>query len=262
MVKGTLQQRLEQEFQLYAENNTDSDPTLFSENSIGSFRFTGADLLRLHSLHDLLQLYGVKLNTESVEAAASLFVKSYAKMLCGALFGMSVLNDYVSLSLANMGLEMNQAGNMRVTYSTSVPASILDHTQTRDQVLRDLFAGNLQPMIQALFENTGIHQEILWENVFIYVQYYYDMWTKEAVSESIRSRITDDHFYITKLAAPELFGEMQGNPLQIMGIAPCTRGTETPSLRIRKTCCLRYVISDGICCKTCPRQNYCERFPE
>ncbi|UUZ90560.1 (2Fe-2S)-binding protein [Paenibacillus sp. P25] len=216
-----------------------------------TFGISGKEPLTEEGLQEALRLFGEGLGSNAFKATASVFTKYYAKKLCGVLYGMSVLNEGLSLPLHGLVLEFGQAPDfsLRPVSPSLIPCPSGDRATWRKWILQSLFAENLTLLFEELARQTCVHRDILWENALVYIRHYYGVWTEEAASAEDRRRIADDYRYLTAEAEAGLFG------IGSQPFAPYDTTLAPGYKPMRKTCCMRYLLPEAACCKTCPRRS-------
>lgn len=126
-------------------------------------------------------------------------------------------------------------------------APLDNRTVWREEVVKQIFAEQLAPLLQHLAAAGPVSMAVLWENIMVRIAPLYAPGTEESGQEQ-QQRMSEDFTYLTKIAPGSLFG-MRSNPL--------TRFTEhhdgvhvAKSKRI--TCCFYYRMSGEYCVK-CPK---------
>ncbi|SFE51525.1 Ferric iron reductase protein FhuF, involved in iron transport [Paenibacillus catalpae] len=187
--------------------------------------------------------------------AASMLVKRMGRLLVApVLSAMSYHNQGIGMKLENcrlFHLDDSSAGTT-FPFMTLSDISITapdDHPREtwRAEVIRQLFADRLTPLMKHIAEAGSVSMAILWENVMVRIApvYAHD----ENQDEEWNQRVRDDFFFLANEASGELYG-MRKNP-----IASFTETREDDRLTGRSkrlTCCLYYQMAPEYCLK-CPK---------
>lgn len=175
-----------------------------------------------------------KLAAPSLEVAASLFSKYYARACCLPLYLWSRHGLMLPVRLTDIFLCLTDEAP-KFSFLPPLEAS----PTGRVQLLNALCLHNWQPFVSQLMLVTGLREQLLWENFFVYVRHYYEEWLGvEADNPVQQRRLREDYAALTYffqaklLRAPEM---------------------EDSLCFYRKTCCYRYQLPEGQCCKICPR---------
>ncbi|NBI29887.1 siderophore-iron reductase FhuF [Chengkuizengella marina] len=216
----------------------------------------GKDLIDEQRLKTWLFRFAEQIKTEDLAAAASIFSKYYAHMMCAIPFIMSFYRKPIATDLKNITIYYV---NKNTPYIYIVPSAWIEKSENiftdRDNTLSTLFKNNLQPFFALLNQMTNLKTLILWENVLVYIDYLYKEGLKMVEDHSTRNLIEQDYLYITQNAKPELFGINSTNPLSIDGKMIDHPEQKGESYRIRKTCCLKYRTMEQTHCRNCPIAN-------
>ncbi|MEW9673067.1 (2Fe-2S)-binding protein [Ammoniphilus sp. 3BR4] len=142
---------------------------------------------------------------------------------------------------------------MRLTNWQATQPTDGDRHVWRDQVIRNIFAGNIAKIWRSICKAADIPIAVLWENTAIYVYWLYEKRMGEGASEQQKVRIHEDFQYLLHEAPASLFGDTE-NPLKKYNSPKCTISTSDQPVRIRKTCCFYYKVSSSEnYCSTCPK---------
>lgn len=193
---------------------------------------------------------------------ASQFSKRYAFLTVGpSLYSMTMYNKGLDLSIENCHIESvdhNESwiSNMRLTDLKVIEITNEKRYEWRDEVIRNIFAGNLAKIWRSISKASNIPMSILWENTAIRVYSLYEKRIGEGASRQEKSRIQEDFEYLISHAPATLFGETE-NPLARYYGPKSTISSSNQAVRIRNTCCLYYEVStNGSYCSTCPKVKY------
>lgn len=190
----------------------------------------------------------------------SLFAKRYSFLtIASSLYAMSVYNKGLDYSIENCHIESYHQGQtwlpkVRLAdWQFSEPAEG-SRNEWRDQIIHNVFAGNLAKAWSFLSESASISKAVLWENTAVCLYWMYEKKFGEGAGDDQKSRIQKDFEYLLNIAPAHLFGETK-NPLTTFDSPKLvTCASETP-IRIRKTCCYYYLTSDEPedYCSICPK---------
>ncbi len=226
------------------------------------FQFLGADLLNKEKWGSIVSIMEANFETSSPKVIDSLFAKYYSYLVVsGALYCMSRLNEGIDFSLKNVILETGQEWEPILNLNTmdSIPFENSNRDTWREKVIYSIFAENLHPVFKMLVDESGIDRSTLWAHVSYGIHYLYEKWIKEAESLVTKERLQADFLFVTKAANPNLFGRNRVNPLNLQFTVIDHPILSGETLRLRKKCCLRYLLPEGVCCTTCPRLKEEER---
>ncbi|MEI2398169.1 IucA/IucC family C-terminal-domain containing protein [Paenibacillus phytohabitans] len=121
-----------------------------------------------------------------------------------------------------------------------------DREAWREEVIKEIFAVQLTPLLQTLAAIGPVPMAVLWENIMVRIAPLYSPGTDESGQD--RQRMQADFAFLTRTAPGELFGPRRN---------PFTRFTEhndetTVAKNKRSTCCFYYRMS-GEYCRKCPK---------
>ncbi|MEK5024335.1 (2Fe-2S)-binding protein [Paenibacillus sp. FSL M7-1046] len=121
-----------------------------------------------------------------------------------------------------------------------------DREVWRQEVVEEIFAVRLAPLLQTLAAIGPVSIAVLWENIMVRIAPLYSPGADESRQE--RQRMHADFTFLTRMAPGQLFGERRN---------PFTRFTENNDLvqvakNKRITCCFYYRMSGEYCVK-CPK---------
>lgn len=228
-----------------------------------AFSIPFADLLNQEKCQHYLRGVGDIFETTSETATVSLFAKRYAYLVVASgLYAMSLFNKGLNVTLENGWIESSYQGETwlpkarLLNTEISMPQAGL-RKEWRDQIIQQMFAGNLSRVWNALPKTFKISKAVLWENTAIYVYWLYEKKYAEGASSEQRKQIEEDYHYLLHDAPADLFGESR-NPLQqFNNPKTITSESDTP-IRVRKTCCYYYLTSDepNDYCSTCPKRRH------
>ncbi|MGG1676908.1 siderophore-iron reductase FhuF [Neobacillus sp. NRS-1170] len=209
--------------------------------------FNVADLLEEQYLKLFIANLADSIGAPNEKAAASIFIKRYAFVAVLSLYAMSVWNKKINVSLSNIEMESPEKGNDWLPSFLLMDEKEQDwngnaRAEWRKDIINELFAKNIFPIIDKLEKTFGISKLILWENIAVYIFWLYESELKDSKNSSVQS----DFRYLIFEAEGALFGRYKGNPLQKY------YAEKIDNVRMRKTCCFSYQLAAGKRCKTCP----------
>jgi ferric iron reductase protein FhuF len=230
-----------------------------SEDMIDAVKLLDEKLL-LSNLNTLKS----QISASSLVTAASQFSKRYAFLLTTVgLYTMTMWNKGLNLSLEHTLLTLPKKDNgdfpkVTVDDSSLFLADEAHRKAWRDVLIKTIFSGNLSKVWKSLHAVSKVPMPILWENTAVYIFWLYETkMREEGTNQEVSQRIKEDLHYLVTEAAGELFGEKE-NPLTKYYTKNCTKFCNEEPMRMRKTCCLYYQLTDkenAVYCKTCPKQK-------
>lgn len=207
--------------------------------------FCVGELLDETYLRFFMKKLANEIGAPSEKAAASIFIKRYAFIAVISLYSMTVWNKKFNLTLDHIYMEAAETGkdwlpNFSMKDFTVQAFETGNREEWREDVLTDLFANNIGPLIRKMEKTFGISSLILWENIAVYLFWLYET--------ELVDREKDDYQFLFLKAKGNLFGCANGNPLQMY----VTVKDKDSGIRMRKTCCFSYQLPAGKRCRTCP----------
>ncbi len=188
----------------------------------------------------------------NLAVASSLFVKRYCFVVLITLFSMSALNKRLDCSFENISIQTLDDKDslwlpsikLKRLNVTEIPH--WDRAKWRNELLSDIFRGHIEVLFNNLNKVSKLSKFIMWENMFVYIQWMYKNLLEDTNFRDRKQMIEDDFNYIIKECNGQLFGAYAENPFLKFNVKPCSNN-------IRKTCCLSYLTeSKGSFCNTCP----------
>lgn len=237
----------------------------FSTDPLEEQSTLGKDLLQEDSLVELLQQLGQTVKSSVSIEVASLFSKYYSHIVAtGPLYAMSHFNTAVDVSLSQIHMESSPKWKPLIRiHSTENCVSVFSSSERhllREKVLKDVFLNNLVKVFNQLENCTGVKKSLLWANSAFSIHYYYERWIEDEKDPSLKKQISEDFAFVTQYAKAQIFGEELNNPLDIQ-FDRIPHPLENDKLfRLRKKCCLRYLLPESAPCTTCPRLTEAERL--
>ncbi|MCM3626813.1 ferric iron reductase [Paenibacillus glycanilyticus] len=187
--------------------------------------------------------------------ASSMLVKRLGRLLVApVLSAMSYYNQGMGIKLEHCQLFHADASAAGTTFPF---ATLTDVTVTtpdahrretwRAEVLHQLFAERLTPLMRNIAEAGSVSMAILWENVMVRIAPVFACDKNQ--DEEWNQRVREDFFFLAREAPGELFG-MRKNPLA--SFAETRDGCQLAGRSRRLTCCLYYQMAPEYCLK-CPK---------
>ncbi|OMC78634.1 ferric iron reductase [Paenibacillus odorifer] len=190
-----------------------------------------------------------------MQVAASMLAKRIGYLwIAPMLTAMTLHNREVSIPLENCFLYHPASpafkGDTRFPFlalnglrATAAPE---DREAWREEIVEEIFAVRLAPLLHTLAAIGPVSMAVLWENIMVRIAPLYSPGTGELGQE--RQRIQADFAFLTRIAPGQLFGARRN---------PFTRFTENNDLapvakKKRITCCFYYRMSAEYCGK-CPK---------
>lgn len=244
-----------------------------AESSDRKHSISSRDLLNKQRCVEYLEQLGVMYESPSISVTASTFSKRYAFLIVSpALYALTMYNKGFDLSIDNCNVEsayrngdswqpnlrlghvgMTEPGGVSRDEWCEAQPDGRNRAEWRDEMIRSIFAGHLAAVWRSISKAARIPLTTLWENTAIFVYVLYEKRMAEAASAEEKLRRQEDFEYLIHDAPASLFGEKQ-NPLAAYYSPKCEVPGSAEPIRMRKTCCLYYKLSDGgeDYCPTCP----------
>jgi ferric iron reductase protein FhuF len=218
------------------------------------------ELLESEYLTAFLSNIQIKMNAPDLLVAGSMFAKRYGFFAALSLYSMTMLNKKLDTAINNVSLDVNEEGDIWLpTFifqeSTVKIPQLGKRNEWRDQAISAIFKDNINPVIDQLAKVTKLSKQILWENIAIYIFWFYERLLEENDTDEVIERIRADFSYVVEKASGELFGSYRANPLQKFYRKKVKLPESDQEVRIRTTCCLYYKTNkEQVKCNTCPLQ--------
>ncbi|PLS02630.1 siderophore-iron reductase FhuF [Neobacillus cucumis] len=215
--------------------------------------FMVKDLLKDEYLKDFLKKLTAILGAPNEKATASIFIKRYAFVAVMSLYTMTAWNKRLDVSLSNIKMESPKTGedwlpSFSLVNDKLQPWDGTKRPHWRQDIVKSLFAENLELLIRKLEKTVGISRLILWENIAVYLFWLFEKELKDHPS----AHVLDDFNYMLFQAEGGLFGTYKRNPLLRYYGMKTNMVEWNEEVRIRSTCCFSYQLPAGKRCKTCP----------
>ncbi|MNZ67979.1 Ferric iron reductase FhuF-like transporter [compost metagenome] len=200
------------------------------------------------------------LNSPSAMITASQFAKRYAFLTAApVLYAMTLYNKGLNLSIDNCHIESIEGAaswqsNIRLSDArVTSPETREQRYAWRDDVISNLFAGNLAKIWRSMSRAANVPMAIMWENTAVRVYSLYEKKIVAGASAEEKLRIQEDFDYLLHKAPAVLYGDTR-NPIARFYVPSPKAAASNPSVRVRKTCCYYYKVSSPEeYCTTCPK---------
>ncbi len=200
------------------------------------------------------------LGAPNPKITASLLCKRLAFLFTAApLVSMTLFNHALDLSVGNVILEFrhDRMWQSRLpllqlqTDRLNTEQRGVDRDAWRERILRQLFAGNLSKVWDALKTSSGVSSAILWENLAVRIFSLYERRMQSlATTDAEGVHIEDDFDYIIRRAPGEIFG-LSRNPLTRFHLPLTAHAGKR--VRFRRTCCFYFRATlPPEYCSVCP----------
>mgnify|MGYP001362137700 CR=1 FL=1 len=226
--------------------------------------------IELHSLQDetvllhYLENLGPHIGSPNVKVTSSIFVKRYAFLAVIYLYALTAWNKKLDVSFENVILQtkMEEEAWLPTFYfkNLGVKEAPQDRRQWRDEALKELFSDHIHVLINRLSKVTKQSQQILWENISLYIFWLYETVLSKTVDAELLNRGNQDFHYLVQEATGTVFGNHPVNPIKRFYENKRDNHELQEEVRVRKTCCLTYLLKGKKkFCKTCPLMNKSRR---
>src|SRR5690625_4648852 len=189
-----------------------------------------------------------KIGTPNFRVVASMLTKRMAFYAVIHLYAMTVLEkrlcinpDHVQLinDLSSLWLPDFYFGEMKVEEVGE------DRSQPRDEMMQHVFRDVLTPVVQLLSKQVKLPERVMWENIVNYIFWLYEDIIPTVHAAELKKRAREDFDYIIHKAHGNLFGSYESNPLTPFDRDLVFNETLNEPVRIRKTCCLAYLLDEN-----------------
>lgn len=229
---------------------------IFNKDMGNTSSLEAAELLDENKLTAYLESAKTNMNAPNMTVAASLFSKRYSYLtLVPALYAMSRYNKFLDVSINNLeiidGFEQDiWMPRLFVKDQMIVTAnSDQERAECQLQFVQQLFSQHLNAVWDVLAKVGKVSKQTLWENTAVYI-----FWLYESVLSELAAATANKDFQFLLFEAEGLyFGNYTSNPL--LSFYTDKRELDGAQIRIRKTCCLSYKISENYICNTCPKKS-------
>lgn len=175
----------------------------------------------------------------------------------------SIVNDggtrFPFLAMGGLQVEVNAKdpanvntnANTKTTANTNANATasasaLVGREMWRKEVVEELFAVQLAPVLHTLAKIGPVSKAVLWENIMVRIAPLYS--GRVEVPDQDKERVQADFTFLTQTASGDLFGERRN---------PFTRFTEheedTPVAKGKRITCCYYYRMSGEYCGKCPK---------
>jgi ferric iron reductase protein FhuF len=207
-------------------------------------------------LRHLVQVVADQGGNTFLPSAASMMTKQLARQFCSILKAMSMHGMAFDLDPAKVWVAASTERPFTLIIPVLHSSTSMEHTELRYETIRNLYGGLAAPLIASIHDTYQLKTSLLWENLLIYIDYYYKEWINLSKAESERnvtviSTLEDDYRYLVQDSQYPFQnkGKVIEHPLH-----------PGESFKIRGSCCLRFRLPDGRRCTTCPGLKHDERI--
>ncbi|PPA70613.1 hypothetical protein [Jeotgalibacillus proteolyticus] len=196
----------------------------------------------LQDLTLIQQLQGApKLNV-----TGSLAVKRLSFIYLGALLAYYRSGEHWDLAASSVQIAHDKESVFQLKLYTAEVSLSRTSPQNWMEPVKDNFINWLKPLVEAVERVTKVNQIILWENVFIYLKWFYEV-LAPSLSELEENEWKNQW---EEIVSESFFGEDTPNPFAYLNKTKAKRTMEDGK-RVRHTCCYKYRLPGGKNCKTC-----------
>ncbi|MBP1905779.1 ferric iron reductase protein FhuF [Paenibacillus turicensis] len=147
---------------------------------------------------------------------------------------------------ANVNTNTKTSANTNAN-AAAISSDLVDREMWRKEVIEEMFAVQLAPVLHTLAKIGPVSKAVLWENIMVRIAPLYS--GRVEVADQDKERVQADFAFLTQTASGDLFGERRN---------PFTRFTDlredTPVAKSNRiTCCYYYRMSGEYCVK-CPKK--------
>jgi ferric iron reductase protein FhuF len=209
------------------------------------------DLLNEDKCLSFLQQQMIEIKAPNLSVTASMLSKRYAYLVVSStLYSMVEFNCALHMPVKACALSKERKLCIQANMCKWQEIKSMDRELWRENVLLDLFASHITPVLEMLKKTSRIPSSILWENVAIRINSIYRK-TLAKELDSVKIERLNSDFNFLKNASGDLFN-LNENPIkQYLKI-----GDELKLNPCRKTCCLYHKLKvdvEGIgYCDNCP----------
>lgn len=211
-------------------------------------------LLIKQNLIDYITWYKSYIQAPNHFVSASQIVKRYGFLLCiPSLAAMTLFSKRLNVAPNNCHIEPEIQGEhwlprLRLEKQIAQENQFKTRKEWVEFCLRHIFREHLTKVIGLTSETFNIPQQILWENVAIYVFWLYENALKQ--TKEIKDSVIEEDFRLILNAPGEVFGTSQ-NPLSPFFTSKTI--DDENEIRFRQTCCFAYELPNLGFCQTCPK---------
>ncbi|MFD1706453.1 IucA/IucC family C-terminal-domain containing protein [Siminovitchia sediminis] len=204
-----------------------------------------SSLLDLKKLPETLLMLTGRIGAPNACVTSSILIKRMAFYAVIHIYAMTALGKKLKTEPSKLKLidsaqdDLWLPGFFMNPLEAEDPGENRDHW--RDSIIREVFADGLTPLIYLLKEQTRLKEEVMWENIAVYVH-----WIFKEIEENhqLGEQAAKDRQYIFLEAPGKLFGTVH-NPLTSFFQL---------SKKGRVTCCLSFMLRnrEKKKCAACP----------
>ncbi|WP_409251898.1 IucA/IucC family C-terminal-domain containing protein [Bacillus sp. SCS-153A] len=216
-------------------------------------------LMNPQGLEAFLHDYSGRIGSADKKVLSSLLFKRYAFLAVISLFSFSAFNKKLNVSPENVFLADGEKNGLWLPgfYFEDQAAQpvVEEREKVRKEVAVEVFRNHLFPLMKTVKKVSGLSTMIAWENVAVYMFWIYEGLIEEKELQHVRARMEGDFKWLLDEGNAELFGSSRRNPLARYYSKKQYVAEQDSELRVRKTCCFSYQLTDGegSRCKTCPQ---------
>ncbi|MFD2672733.1 (2Fe-2S)-binding protein [Marinicrinis sediminis] len=219
-------------------------------------------------LRELATWYQHAHQFKSLASASSQVSKYLARHSCAVFFMVSVLRMTEPFHPASWYIRWDQQYHypqLLVVKPESPALSEPGEAQPRsgEQTLQELFQYWLIPLVERISAMTRLKTDLLWENIFVYIRFYYLRFLESCKSDvSMYAMIEKEYTWITMTSPAPWHPANIANPFAGLHETIPHPVNEAETFLVRQTCCLRDQGNDGKKCSSCPLLQPEERYQQ
>lgn len=215
-------------------------------------------LMQPAKVKEILYLVQDKMGTPNFRVAASMLTKRMAFYAVIHLYAMTALGKRLCINPEHVQLIENDSSSLWLPdfYFEEMKVEEVgeDRSQAREEMMQHVFRNMLTPVVQLLSRQVKLPERVMWENIVHYIFWLYEDILQTAQAAELKKRAREDFYYIIHKAHGNLFGSYERNPLTPFDRDLVFNEALNEPVRIRKTCCLAYLLDENEekMCTTCP----------
>lgn len=209
----------------------------------------GPDFLRPQTLRDLMERFRPEFVAEDSRGLASLWSKNYFVRLIPPVVAVALLlNRRLPLDMAQLEMVVDGSG-VPIAFKLPHAGEILPEGQrTPFERFAHLLEDNLTPFIRALSACSGLTEKVLWSNA----GNYFEWALGQLAAQDVPTQALADGEALLEV---RLTPARRRNPLHepIRYIEVAEPDAEPHLWRMRRLCCIRYLLPGVELCPNCPK---------
>ncbi|MEB1808463.1 MAG: (2Fe-2S)-binding protein [Bacillaceae bacterium] len=234
----------------------------FEEESASMLNIDVIDLFDKEKLLSFLGEVQEELQAPDLMVTGSAFSKRYSYLIiASAFYSFLMFNKKLNISAENLAILSSTSQEKwlpRLFFNDQtayIPETKEDRKTCRDDLIKELFVDHLSPLWDNISELCKVPKPILWENTAIYLFWIFETLLKrDDLAPELRDTIQLDFDYFLYATEHSIFKDYKSHPITGFYCDMTSLGGQ--AVRIRKTCCLYYALSEeGKMCKGCPRRG-------